>query len=335
LLVEVISEFLFLVVLIADTEFEFALLGAEHDGLTVHAANHVERRLGFTTQGQFQKVFLDAGRESLAQLRLDLEEAVGRAHTLDALVRPLEVVMFNPKLDALTGRLEGVELGAHQEVLPDGGPEAFDLAEGHGMLRPGLEVGHMILLELGLEAAGAAPGGVLAAVIGEHLLGRLILADGHPIDLDDRGGGGTAEQIGPDHETRIIIEEGDEVGITAAQPKGEDVRLPHLVGRGPLEEARAGDVAGLARRNRSHQTSRVQVLAHRLRASRHEEPAAQELGDALDTEGGMLGFEFPDLVGDGRRKLGLTFVLCSRLQAHLAGQTVLVHPALDAGFADV
>jgi len=45
--VEVIGKFLFLVLLIADTEFEFALLGPEHDGLAVHASDHVERRLGF------------------------------------------------------------------------------------------------------------------------------------------------------------------------------------------------------------------------------------------------------------------------------------------------
>src|SRR5580698_5618062 len=57
-LVEVISEFLFLVLLIADTEFEFALLRAEHDGLAVHASDHIEGRLGFAAQGQFQEVFL-------------------------------------------------------------------------------------------------------------------------------------------------------------------------------------------------------------------------------------------------------------------------------------
>jgi hypothetical protein len=67
-LIEVIGEFLFVVLLITDTEFEFALLGAEHDGLTVHPADHVERRLGFAAQGQLQEVVLDAGFDGLAQL---------------------------------------------------------------------------------------------------------------------------------------------------------------------------------------------------------------------------------------------------------------------------
>jgi hypothetical protein len=224
---EVISKFLCLVVvLIADTEFEFALLGAEHDRLAVHPPDHVEGRLGFAAEGEFEEVVLHAGFERLAQLRLDLEEAVGGAHALDALMRALVVVILDPELDALAGGLEGVELRAHEEVLPDGGPEALDLAERHRVMRPGLEVRHTILLELGLEPAGAAPGGVLAAVVGEHLLGRLILADGHAIHLDDRRRRGTAEQIRPDDEPRVIIQEGDEVGVTAAEPEGEDVRLP-------------------------------------------------------------------------------------------------------------
>jgi hypothetical protein len=57
---------LFLVRLIADTEFEFALFGPEDDRLASHPPHHIERRLGFATQGQFQKVFLNAGLDGLA-----------------------------------------------------------------------------------------------------------------------------------------------------------------------------------------------------------------------------------------------------------------------------
>jgi hypothetical protein len=134
-LVEVIGKFLFEVLLITDTEFEFALLGAEHDRLAVHPPDHVEGRLGFAAQGQFQEVFLNARLDGFAQVMLDLEEAVRRAQALDALMRPLVVVIFDPEFDALAGGLEALELGADQEVLPEGGPETLDLAEGHGMLR--------------------------------------------------------------------------------------------------------------------------------------------------------------------------------------------------------
>ena len=157
ILVEVIGKFLFVILLIADRQFEFALLGTEHDRLAVHPPDHVKGRLGFAAQGQLQEVVLDAGLNGFAQFALDLKETVGWAQTLDALIGPLVVVVFDPEFDPLAGRLKTLELGADQKVLPDRGPEPFDLAQRHGMMRPRLEVGHMILFEFGLEAAGAAP----------------------------------------------------------------------------------------------------------------------------------------------------------------------------------
>jgi hypothetical protein len=58
----------------------------------------------------------------------------------------LVVVILDPDLDALPRRVEAVELSAGEELLPDTFPEALDLAQGHGMMRAGLEVGHAILL---------------------------------------------------------------------------------------------------------------------------------------------------------------------------------------------
>jgi hypothetical protein len=47
----------------------------------------------------------------------------------------------------------------------------------------------------------------------------------------------------------VIVDKADEVGVLASQAEGEDIGLPHLVGRGPLEEARLGRIAlGLAPR---------------------------------------------------------------------------------------
>jgi len=195
-LVEVIDQFLFFVLFVANTEFEFALLGPEHDGLTVQAADHVERGLRFAAQGQFQQIFLDAGLDGLAQGRLDFKEAVGRAEACNALMRPLVVVILDPEFDPLASRLEAVELGAAEELLPDAFPEALDLAQRHGMLRAALEVRHAILFEFGLESAGAAPGSILPAIVGEHLFGRLKLTGRHAVDFDHRVRRGTAEQIG-------------------------------------------------------------------------------------------------------------------------------------------
>src|ERR1700678_4531561 len=106
---------------------------------------------------------------------------------------------------------------------------------------------HTILFEFSFKATGAAPTGVLPAIVGEYLLGRLELTHCHPIHFDHRRGCGTTEQVRAHDEPRVIIHEGDEVGITPAQPEGEDVGLPHLVGCGPLKETWPGEVALLGR----------------------------------------------------------------------------------------
>jgi hypothetical protein len=127
---------LFLVLLIADTEFKFALFSPEDDGLSVHASHHVERGLRFAAQGQFQQVFLNACLDGLAQLGLDLKEAVSGAQSVDALIGPLVVVILDPQFDAFASCVEAIELRAHQELLPDGGPEPFHFAKRHRMLWP-------------------------------------------------------------------------------------------------------------------------------------------------------------------------------------------------------
>lgn len=70
---------------------------------------------------------------------------------------PPVVVVLHPQPNSLAGRLETIKLGAHQELLPDGLPEAFDLAQGHGMMGSALEVADPILTQLRLETGGPAP----------------------------------------------------------------------------------------------------------------------------------------------------------------------------------
>jgi hypothetical protein len=113
LLVEVINEFFGLLVLqIAQLKFEFALLGPEHDRLAFHPANHVEGSFGLAAQGHLQKVFGNARFHRAAQFALDLEEAIGRTETLNALVRSLVVVILDPEFDSFARLIEAVELRA-------------------------------------------------------------------------------------------------------------------------------------------------------------------------------------------------------------------------------
>src|SRR5213594_387198 len=169
--VEVVAEFLG-GLFIGQFEFEFAFLRAQDNRLAVHTADHVKGRARFSTQGHLQEIVFDPGLDGLAQFGLDFEKAVRRAKTGNALVGPLVIVILDPELDALARVLEGIELRAHQEVLPDRGPEALDLAQGHGMLRTRFEVLDAVLAQLRFEARSAAPGGVLPAIVGQHTTWR-------------------------------------------------------------------------------------------------------------------------------------------------------------------
>ena len=263
LLVEVIDKFFGdLVLVIGHTEFEFSLLGTEHDGLAFHATHHVEGGARLAAQRHLQQVFFDARLDGLAQFVLDLEEAIGRAQALDALMRPLVIIVFDPEFDPLPCCLEALELRAGEELLPDRLPAPFDLAQRHRMLGTALEVRYPVLLQLGFEPADTAPGRVLPAIIGQHLLWRLKLPHTLPVYLDDRLGCRAAEQVRGGDEARVIIQEGDQIGVTSSQPEGEDVALPHLIGCRPLEEPGPGQIALLRFVSRIHQRGFVQPLPH-------------------------------------------------------------------------
>ena len=200
-------------------------------------------------QRQFQHVLLDAALDNLAQFLGDGKEPIGRTQPLQGLVRPLVVVVLHPQPHPLAGGLEAVKLRSHQELLPDRLPEPFDLPQGHGMMGPAFDVVDPILAQLRLEAGGSAPTGVLTALIGEHFFGHAVLRDRRAVHLQHVLRRLAAKQVQPHQVAGVIIEKADEVGVLASQPEGKDIGLPHLVGSGPLEEARFGRIAlGLALR---------------------------------------------------------------------------------------
>jgi len=164
---------------------DLPLLGADHHRLLAHPAHQVERRLGLAAQGLFQHVVGHALIQDLAQLVLDLEKAVGRAQTPDALVRPLVVVVLHPQPHPFPRLVEAVELGPAEELPPDRLPQPLDLPQRHGMVRLAANVPDPVLAQLPLEPRLAPPVGVLPPVIGEHLLGHPVLRDRPAIDLQD------------------------------------------------------------------------------------------------------------------------------------------------------
>lgn len=274
--------------------------------------------------------------DDLAQLLGNGKEAIGRTQPLQGLMRPPVVVVLHPQPNPLAGRLKAVELGAHQELLPDGLPEAFDLAQGHGMMWPALNVVHPILAQLRLKAGGAAPTRILAALIGEHLFGHAVLGHRPAVHLQHVLRCLTAKHLQPHHVAGVIIQKADEVGVLASQSESEDIGLPHLVGRGALEEAWLGGIAlGLGARP-FQQLLLMQGAANRLPAHRQKQHAPQKLADPFDAQVGMMTLKFDGFRLHYRRNLGpLTARACLLgLQARFALVAVQPYPLGQSAFAD-
>ena len=292
--------------------------------------------LGFPPERQLQHVLLDAALDDLPQLLGDGEEAIGGTQPLQGLVGPAVVVVLHPEPDPRGGRVEALELGAGQELLPDRLPEALDLAQGHGVMGPALQVVHAILPQLRLEPRGPAPARVLPALIGEHLLRDAVLCHRPAVDLQDVLRRLAAEDVQSHHVAGVIVEEADEVGVLAAQPEGEDVGLPELVGRGALEEARPrGIPLGFGAR-RLEELVLVEGAAHGLPAHGQEQHPPQELADLLDPEVGMAPLQRDGLPLDCGRHLRLPGPRLPRLplQARLALRAIGPNPLPQRAQAD-
>jgi hypothetical protein len=166
-----------------DEHLHLPLLGTDDHRLLAHPPHHVEGTARLPSQRHFQHIVLNAALDDLAQFLGNGKEAVGRTQPLQGLMGPPMVVVLHPQPNPFTGRLEAVKLGALQELLPDGLPEAFDLAQGHGMMRPAFNVVYPILAQLRLETGGPAPTRELAALVGEHLFGHAVLGHRSAVHL--------------------------------------------------------------------------------------------------------------------------------------------------------
>jgi hypothetical protein len=306
---------------IFDGEFEFSFFGPQYHRLPLHAADHIEGGFGFPAQRHLEQVFLDAGFDGRAQFGGDFEETIRRAQALDALVRSFVIIVFYPEPDAFAGGVEALELGAGKELLPDGLPEAFDFPQRHGMMRAGLEMVGPVLFHLGLEAGDTPPVDVLPAVVGEHLPGRLVFARRHPEDFQNVFRGVAPKEVRPDDEARIIIHESDHVGVTPAEPEGEDIRLPHLVRRGPLKETGTDQVASRLGR-RLNQSLFLEGRANGLRAGLQEEHPFEQLGYSFDAPGRFLLLKLQDLFPDGLGEFGPGTAIALVLQTLLPVEAV-------------
>ena len=202
-------------------------------------------------------------------------------------MRPLLVVVLHPPRDPFPRRLERVEPGPVQELLPDAFPESLDLPERHRVVGTAPDVVHPVLLQFVLEPRLAAPVGVLPTVVRQHFLGHPVGPCRPPIHLQHVLCRHRPIESQPRDVPGMVIDEPDQVGELPRQPKREDVALPHLVRRGALEETRLRGIALRLGLHRRHQLLRVQRPPHRLRTRRHKEQPPEQLRDALHPEAGV------------------------------------------------
>jgi len=266
--IELITELVVGLIFAVDLHLDLALLGPQYDRLFAEPADHVEWALRRPAQRQLLHVVGDATLDHRAQLLRDRKEPIRRTQAVEPLVRTFVIVVLHPPPHALLRLLEAVELRPFQKLLPDCFPEALDFAQRHGVVRLAAEMMHPVFGQFLLEARPPTPGGVLPAIVGEHLLGHPVLRDRRAIDLQNMVRRLAAKQSQPDHVPRVVIQERDQVGVATPQPEHEDVALPHLVGRRPLEEAGLGRIAARFAPGLLHQPLLMQTAPHRFPADR-------------------------------------------------------------------
>ena len=313
---------------------DFAFFGADDHRLPAQAADHIERIHRPAPQGQFECIFLHAALQGLLQLVGDLEEAVGRAQSPDALVRPFVIVVLHPERGAFHRLREAVELGALEELPQDRLPEALDLTQGHGMVGTGTDMFDAVLFHLPFEAGLTAPIGILAAVVGEHLPGHTILGDAPAVGLQHVLGRLAAVQAQGSDVTAVVVHEADQVGVASRQTEGHDVALPQLVGTGTLEEPGLGRVPNRLTFPLVHQPLFGQGLVDRALAGGDQEKPFEYVGDTSGTVLRMRLLHRHHLLPDAGGNPGFATAAGLDLQPLGAPLPIRPDPAADGGPAD-
>jgi hypothetical protein len=304
-LIKVVNYFLrFVFFLIVNRQPKLSFLSPKHHRLPLHTAHHVERQPRLAAKCHLKKVLLDALLDRFTKLALYLKIPVSRAQAAQPLVRPLVVVILHPLPDTLLSVLETCELRSAQELHEDRLPEPLDLAKRHRVVRPRFDVPNTVLLQLRFKPAGPPPRRVLTPVVSQHLARRVVLRYRSPVHLDHVLARLAPEQIQASNITGIIVDIPDQKGVPAPKTKRENVRLPELVRRGPLEKSRTSDITlSLFCRGRELERRAMERSAYRLRARPEKKHSLQKLGYAFDAELRVGLLDIDDLLPDRQRQL--------------------------------
>ena len=190
-----------------------------------------------------------------------------------------------------------------QKLIEDAFPESFDLTQGHGVVRTRPDMLDPVLNQFFFEPGGTPPVGILASVVGEHLLGHAVFAHSTTVGLDDILGGLTAVESQAGYVATEVINITDQIGILPGQTKRQNVALPHLVRSGPFEETRSGRIFSGFLFYRGVQPLIDQRPLNGRGAGADQEKPFQDIGDTTNPIARIFPFQINDVLSDGGRQL--------------------------------
>lgn len=213
-----------------------AALGCNRHALVPQLPRQVEGLAQRLLQRELLRVQLHRGLDRRPHLRRRAEESVCRDESRNSLVRPAEVVAVDEEGQPPHAVVEVGEDGPREELVPQRLPEALHLPQRLRVVRAALDVPNPLPLQLRLEGRLSPPRRVLPPVVGQRFLGHAECGNPalesfqHELCLLLVGDG-----VADDEAAVVVHEDGDVEPLVPPQQEGEDVRLPQLIRRGPLE----------------------------------------------------------------------------------------------------
>lgn len=221
---------------LADLDAERSIGGGNAEVLVAEATDQIEGLLRRFLLREPQRVLLHLRFDRGPHVSRSAKEAVRGHGAVDALMRPLEIVVLHEQRDALLAILEVCEHRLAQELLPQRLPEPLDLPERLRMLRSTLAVADAASTEKLLELGLAAPGGILPALVGQDLARLAVLGDATLQSLDHQARLLVVRHRPRHQVARVVVHECDDVhAVIATQLEREQVGLPELIWLRALE----------------------------------------------------------------------------------------------------